>query len=472
MLASVHFGLTRTAEDDWFDTILDVDTELFVDPFLIFKDGDPFWSGAHDDLIAHFNAAFMLVAEGGLNRASLQYRKAVDLLLFHEPRELCLGYTARGTRGAGSGKGFAQDMAAAITDAINRGLETPSHFEELGILRRGIGPDRISDATCTILKPRLIAYTQSIAEQHGIDTHPYRLFGSAFDEERQRFRVDTVKVPTNPVTQGPLLFVPERFLDELPTLNPEEWWSYYEAERLREDLNYEVMKKVSKETIVNAARQNTESVRAWAQAQEGQPAQPYDLERDRKGVVQWERAANEFTVSNPLVIAPATDAASFEAVIGLVIDRFRLFVEEQGGWRLLWDHMAEKEELAAQLLFYGIARNYCEANNIVISREVELGRGPVDFAFSNGYTNRAHLEVKKLHNGKFWNGLDRQLPSYMVSDAVEKGWFVAIRYREGKNWNERAAALAARVRIAAEAHGSDLRSVLIDARPKSSASTL
>jgi len=40
MLASKHFGIERNATDDWFDPILNADTELFVDPFLIFKDGN------------------------------------------------------------------------------------------------------------------------------------------------------------------------------------------------------------------------------------------------------------------------------------------------------------------------------------------------------------------------------------------------------------------------------------------------
>ena len=38
MLASAHFNIKRIGTDDWFDPILDADTELFVDPFLVFKD--------------------------------------------------------------------------------------------------------------------------------------------------------------------------------------------------------------------------------------------------------------------------------------------------------------------------------------------------------------------------------------------------------------------------------------------------
>ena len=81
MLASVHFGIRRTTLDDWFDPILDADTELFVDPFLVFKEPPGFWSGAHASLINHFNRAFMMIAEGSLNPATLAYKKALALLV-------------------------------------------------------------------------------------------------------------------------------------------------------------------------------------------------------------------------------------------------------------------------------------------------------------------------------------------------------------------------------------------------------
>lgn len=70
MLASVQFGITKAADDDWFDTILDVDTELFVDPFLVFKEETGLWDDAHDQLIAHFNRAFILIAESNRNPQS------------------------------------------------------------------------------------------------------------------------------------------------------------------------------------------------------------------------------------------------------------------------------------------------------------------------------------------------------------------------------------------------------------------
>ena len=472
MLASAAFGINRTRRDDWFDTIVDVDTKLFVDPFLIFKETSGFWAGAHDRIIEHFNRAFILIAEANRNPNALAYKKALGILEFREPKELALGYTSKGIRGSGSGKVLARLMAKAIVAAIERGLDNPKHFEELGILEERIGADRISDAACTILKPLLIEYTQSVAARHKIPLAPHRIYAATFDEDRQRFLRSEVQVPTNPAASGPLLFVPQRFLDDLPLLNADDWWESYENERLRTDLNYEVMGKVNKPTIVKIAREHRDSVRAWAEARSKDDPAPYDFEQDPKGVVQWETASREFTAANPLTLKPPTSAKQFDAVIAQVIERFRLFIEEQRGWFLLWDGTNEKPELAPQLVFYGIARNYCEANNVVVDPETDFGRGPVDFKFSNGYEHRAHLEVKKLNNGKFWNGLDRQLPAYLSSDSVKKGWFLAVRYRDGKQWDQRQAELPSRVKKASEAHKRDLRAALVDARRPPSASKL
>jgi len=130
MLASSHFNLTCGPNDDWFDVILDADTKLFLDPFLVFKERDGRWADAHAKLIAHFNYAFHLIAESHGNQESLSYQKALHVLTFPEPKEFCLGYTSEGTSGLGSGPKFARVIAGAIEDAISRGIQNPKHFEE------------------------------------------------------------------------------------------------------------------------------------------------------------------------------------------------------------------------------------------------------------------------------------------------------------------------------------------------------
>ncbi len=472
MLASRYFKITRGPGDDWFDTILNADTKLFVDPFLVFKDKSTLWQAAYQNVIKHFDRAFLLIAQGNQKPESLAYQKALHLLGFPEPRELCLGYTAKGSQGAGTGRGFAEAIAEAIVSAIERGLEHPRHFEELGILNQGIGADRISDITCTILKADLIEYTRAVAAKHGIPVSRHRLIAAGFDTQRLRWETRDVEVPTNPFSDRPLLFVPAHFLRELPTLNADDWWDSWENEQLRQDVNYEIMGRVDKATIVATARQHPEAVRAWTTQREHEAADAYDLRSDPRGVWQWDRHAEQFAANNPLQLA-ATTQTEFVSVIEKVLAHFKLFVEEQGGWKLLWnDNGNEKPEEAAQLLFRGIVQNYCHANNINIDREVELGRGPVDFKFSSGYHERAHLEIKKLHNGQFWHGVKDQLPSYMGSDEVSDGWLVAVWYRNNRTSAERAKDLPAQVIAIGTEKNLALRFGIVDARRPVSASKI
>jgi hypothetical protein len=473
MLFSDAFGVTRGRADDWFDPIVDSDTKIFVDPFLIFQEPSEEWRGAHEQLIGHFDKCFHLIAEGNRNPSSTAYKKALALLTFPEPREFCLGYTESGTHGAGGGPGYARLIAAAMESAIVRGLSDLRHFEELGILNEGIGPDRISDVTCNVLRARFIAYTKVVAQRHGIETVRFRVPGAAYDPVRVAWRTEHHDLPCNPVSGRPVLLVPERFLRELPVLNADDWWENYEAQQLRTDVNYEVMQRVNKKAIVATARAHPEAVRTWVTEREGQAARSYNLAKDPRGVYQWDPATRAYVDAHPLTISPPPDDEAFFNVIELVIAEFKRFVEEQSGWRLLWnDDGTEKPEEAAQLVFMGVARSYCKANNIVVDREVELGRGPVDFKFSNGYSRRAHLEAKKLHSGKFWSGLEQQLPSYLLSDDCNDGWYLAVRYRirgTSADWNRK---LDDIIRTAAESTGKKLRLRRVDVTPKVSASKI
>jgi hypothetical protein len=103
---------------------------------------------------------------------------------------------------------------------------------------------------------------------------------------------------------------------------------------------------------------------------------------------------------------------------------------------------------------------------------VELGRGPVDFKIAAGTRHRLLIEVKKAHNGRFWNGLTDQLPSYLTSDDCHDGWFLAIRYRNNKASRARMRALPDVVARCAKETGKAIRYTAIDGRPKDSASKL
>ncbi|GAA4048733.1 hypothetical protein [Agromyces indicus] len=472
MYFSEAFGIPAgETPHDWFDPLMEIDTPLFVDPFLIYREDAGQWTGAADALAGHFELGFSILAGHQANPRSQQYKKTVDLMLFPEPREFGLGVASTGTAGSGTGRGFAERIVGAMALAIENGLQDLHHFEELGLLVERIGRDRISDITCNVLKRRFIEYTQEVARTHDVPLEIHRVANAALDPYRKRWVPEDHDLPTNPVTGGPVLLTPKRFLRELPTLNADDWWNYVEPE-LREDLNLDIGSRLPKARIVALARSHPHLVRQWSAARESFNAKPYDVERDPEGLHNWQRETAKVSEDLPIDF-PSVDEENLNDFIRKVNERFRHFVEEQGGWRLLRndDTNSPKRETSIQLLYKGVVESYCKAHQVHLDREVELGRGPVDFIFTAS-TQRVLMEVKKLRNGKFWNGLEDQLVSYLTSAECSAGWFVAVRLGNTPTELSRVAALPTRTRTASERTGFELRSVLVDARIHLSASLL
>jgi hypothetical protein len=466
------FGIARVTEDDWFDPHLTVDTKLFIDPLLLLEAGGT-WAEAHDELIAHFVHCYGLVAKATSSK-SVSAQAARRLLTFPEPFELGLGYTAVGTRGSGAGDRFAARMADGIAVAIAAGLAQPEHIEEIGILNEGIGADRISDATANVIKGRLIAYTQEVARRHDVPLAMHKVRHVQVSLDAARWHDEEVDLPTNPATGRPIILVPDFILGELPTLNADDWFDSHFNDDIRLSLNLKVGQAVSKSSIVAFARQRPERVREWAHAQTSrEDLMSYDFGADPLGVVQWDREPARFAAEHPLptrVVATTKDLAE---LVAEVVDRFRHFIEEQRGWSLLWnDDGSEKPEEAIQLLFLGLAQPYLRQFDVELDREVELGRGPVDFKASSGTSARLLIEVKKLHNGKFWNGLRHQLPSYMNSDGASEGWLIAVQYRSNRAAVLRLKALPTEVAAVAHTTGTSLHCSAVDARRPLSASKI
>ena len=198
----------------------------------------------------------------------------------------------------------------------------------------------------------------------------------------------------------------------------------------------------------------------------------YDFQRDPLGIDRWQDEGESFAAHHPITAA-ITNEDDLVAFVAQLISHFKLYIEEQGGWRNLWnDNGREKPEEAAQLALLGLARPYCRDHGVELDREVNLGRGPVDFKITSGPQTRLLIEAKKLHNGKFWQGLETQLPSYLKSDGTRTGWFLALQYRQGGISEKRRDELPARVATLNSRLMTSINFTIIDAQRKLSASEI
>lgn len=241
---SEHFEITVGPRDDWFDPLLPADTKLFVDPFRIYAEGAGQWSGAHDHLIEFFNLVMQLLARSGLKSSSAHWHAAERLLLFPEPAEFCLGY-GETPLGMGAGSRLRRAMVKGAATSIVEGVKSVRHFEEMVLFQAQIGPDRVSDVVCNVLKSRFVAYTNRICRRHDLPTETIEVPHSSWSRRHRRWEHAVHDLPRNPYTGRAVLLTPKgwrrRALVEIKLANNTSGWhgletqtpTYMKAEGIR-----------------------------------------------------------------------------------------------------------------------------------------------------------------------------------------------------------------------------------------------
>lgn len=423
-----------TSKEEWFDPIVNFDTKLFIDPFLIFQTDFQRFDNAHQKLIKFFDVAMQVVAKSNGNKESIYYRRAKSILKFPEVTELNLGYSAQDNEGAGSGSGFAEIMVDAIWTSIAQGQSNLNHFEQLEIFNEGIGPDRISDITANILKRDFIEYTQDICRAHSIELVSIPMEHIDFDFENARWINGVTNLPK--VNDKFVILVPKQFLRGTPEIYHEDFGRYLktlDSEYLRTEFNIEISNKISKATIVALARKAPDLVKGYVGHKEEKAiGVPYDFSDDVSNFVEPYDKAKKYFTENNVQLNQASNDEEFLTVIRAICLEFKKWVEEDSGHELLVnDDGTPRNEGAAQRLFALAAMQLCRVNNIDISKETNIGRGPVDFKFSTGFSKKCLIELKKTNNSKFTKNLKSQLEAYLAAEATNIGFYLIIKVKGG-----------------------------------------
>lgn len=472
-LFSERFDVTRSTKDDWYDVLLHTDTKLFVDPFRVYDDDKGIWKGAHAELVDFFNLVLELMAKASASPASPHWKAAAKLLMFPEPVEFCLGYARESKGGQGTERKTRDEMLKAGALAIKAGLDKVEHFEEMALFQGRIGPDLVSDIVCNVLKARFIKYTQTICKRHHIATEPVFVKHASWSKKYRRWENGEVDLPFNPFTKAAILLVPEDFLRQLPVVDGDGFWEWafaYEADNIKGDFQYDVARNVDAEKIAKLARRNPEIVKRYVARFEKNVPPSYDVEDDPRGLFNWYEAGQQLGSEIQPVSQPKTQA-DFCEFVRTLCEEFVWVTEEREGWKLLWNpDGTPRAESSVQQLFHVAMLGYCKTHDIDLSPEASSGRGPVDFKFSAGWVRRAVVEVKLVNNSQFWHGLSTQLTTYINSEGVKCGYFLAVRYGENDFLKVRTDVVESKASELSAKLGFTITPIFVDARPKKSAS--
>lgn len=196
-------------------------------------------------------------------------------------------------------------------------------------------------------------------------------------------------------------------------------------------------------------------------------ASPYDFDRDPEGLFSWFEIGSEFATNHPLqLVQPSTD--ELLELVRKMCQRFGELVENNGLAKMFYSQAKQlRHEQFAQLLFYAVADAYCAANNLMLTREPNAGRGAVDFKIGSGYSSAVTVEVKYTSNKQLVRGFTKQLPIYAKAEGASDSIYLVLRTTA----SDSSIKALRRVRRSAKKAGRRVPDVLVfDARLRPSAS--
>ena len=462
LLFSKHFGVDERELEKagLIDPFLNVDTQLFIDPVLLEKSGNPEIAGdAYKDFRSHFSNYVRLLAISKVE-GDVAWRGARKLLDLTEPAQTGLGYGGSSRSGSSRPEEVREIMMRTAKEIIDLGSNDPEMVSLMGFFEENVGPDTISDFTTRVIIKSLAEITNQFCTSHGITTSESDL-------------ANGVALPS--FEGASVLLVPKDIVRDLPIAND---WSDIEAAALQNqairDRVSHYLADIAKPTI--ADRKAALRYAALSSAAEFEQflgsvkehSGSYDPNEDALAYYKIREILRGDLSGFKQEKVPDIHkgARELQALVLSTIDQFKHHVENGNLWEELWIGDKPKKERASQLIYFAIADCFCKANNVDLSPEANMGGGPIDFKFSDGYDARVLVEMKRS-SGTVVHGYEKQLEIYKDASRTNLGIFVVMDFG-GLGIKLRQIQAIRNKRINAGKQASEI--VVIDARRKISAS--
>jgi hypothetical protein len=185
---------------DFLDVYLGIDNPLFIDYNKILMGASPLHKSMKSDIDIFMKNLFQhLVHKNDLNLGILLHG-------LHETNATHLGMSKNNPKGNSVGDDLKNEMIKSLKFLRKAFLKGNLEIDSIYFGIENIGPDRISDIVTSIIKSKLISFTNLQCIKHGITTHSFavtNIFNSTNGSWETRF----VNLP---VYDGkPVIFIPK-----------------------------------------------------------------------------------------------------------------------------------------------------------------------------------------------------------------------------------------------------------------------
>ena len=427
-------------ESGLYNISLVSDLPLFVDPFLLFDSENDKYLSWHNQVIDYLRFLRDRSLEGRIDLRRLNY-----WYRFPEVKENWLGFTRIGNTGSGLGYDFARalndNLARIFKDFGDERITKGSHLEKLCLIKEGVGRDNISDFTTNLIKPFLLELTQEFAIKN-IDKKylsPFVVPRAKFDFKsgvwvRAKYTLPKFNGEFVLLTPKDILTVDEAWINR-PDL-------YEEFENIPpaipdEDLRQEVSsffyshlsKDSKKEDRYKAAAQTIDKypqlIDYYIKHKEESSTTAHAVSKEK--VSTTEEIFNGQLKALALGLEENTSfynipTGSYKEALNKV-NTFKDYIENNDGYKIiqLATKISRKEEIAQ--IFFGIL---FKGSPYSSDREVNNGRGAVDFKISMGSRDSTLIEFKLASNTKLERNLQKQVAIYEKANSTRQSIKVII----------------------------------------------
>jgi hypothetical protein len=440
---SDYYGVTANALDKYgaFDISMASDLPLFIDPFLLFSSDKAEYQELHQEILKYLR--FLRDhATDSLDQALID-----AWFRFKEVKQNWLGYTLFGNAGSGLGADFARALHSALGSIVtNFGDETvtqSSHLEKLCLIKPGVGKDNISDFTTVLIKAYLLRYTEAFAKRHikASQRATFMVPRAVFDYDTEAWTAKRYVLPKRGndfviLTPADLLtrddtWISQRDMrskfDQLPAAVPN-------AE-LRAQINRYFRRRLGdKPDAKQRAKAITETITRYPLL-----IDYYIREQERHGDDARSRSAARVDDAHAALVAQVKEAISALEQYGGFYDKpngsyaealarakwFKGYIENQDGYKLINRGGQPFSRESEVQLFFGLIWYRTDFD---VNREVNNGRGPVDYKISFGSTDKSLVEFKLGSNKSLERNLENQVPIYQAANRTGSAVKVIVSY--------------------------------------------
>lgn len=432
------------------------DLPLFVDPFLLFSSKDEKYIESHQGILKYLTFLKSKSERGNITPAERKswYR-------FSEVKQNWLGYSVTGNGGSGLGEKFAvamsKNMHLVYSDLNDETITNTSHIEKVCLFELGVGNDNISDFTCNLIKSFFLEYTENFAKKflNESQTKVINVNKVYFDYEYERWMPKRFTLPFHNgdfviLTPTDLLTKDENWINSNDLRgNFTNICSTIPNDQLRSEIHSFFKSKLPAPVLVGKGKNQTvkqptqksiaeavdktilifpEILNYYIKTKEGNKERAKSI--SIKKVLEVIELFKGNVTQLILQLMEQSDFYDIKSESSYTESLKRIMfmkdvIENKDGYRLFY-HKGQplKRESDVQVIY----RLTWFSSPYDVNREVNNGRGPVDYSVSKGSKDKTLIEFKLASNGKLKMNLEHQVKVYEKASDTKKSIKVILYF--------------------------------------------